>query len=411
MVEKKRNVQKKAEYLLTLFPALVILGARQCGKTTLAKQLFPNAKYLDLENSDHLAELNRDVGFFFKNYPSNLIIDEAQLYPELFQRLRGVIDEQRHTLGRFIITGSSNPELLKNVSESLAGRVAILELGTLKANEIAEQPLSDFYKIFAQKLNSDCFNASQYLPLPADTIQKAWLYGGYPEPVLKNNPEAWGFWMEFYRNTYINRDIAALFPRLDRLAYQRFLSVLSQLSGTILNRSHLGRDIEVSEKTIRDYLCIAEGTFLWRQLPAFENSAVKSLLKLPKGHLRDSGLLHYLLRYRSQEDLLSSPQIGRSFEGFVIEELLKGLAATHVSAYQAFYYRTRSGVEIDLILQGPFGILPIEIKSGLSVDERRLKHLEQFIAEHNLPFGLLINQADNPKWLSPHVFQLPVQYL
>lgn len=411
MTEKlKRNLQAKAEYLLTIFPVLAILGVRQCGKTTLAKQLFPTARYLDLENSDHLAELMRDPAFFFQNYPQNLIVDEAQLYPEVFRRLRGVVDAERNTQGRFIITGSSSPELLQNISESLAGRVAIIELGTLKANEWEQAPLSDLYHWFEEKINPASLASYCTHPLPLKTIQEVWGYGGYPEPLLKQDPQAWALWMEFYRATYINRDIAALFPQLNRFAYQRFLGVLSQLSGTILNRSQLGRDIEVSEKTIRDYLSIAEGTFLWRQLPAFE-SPLKSMVKLPKGYLRDSGLLHYLLRYRHFDDVLQSPQIGRLFEGFVIEELLKGFSASQVTDYQAFYYRTRGGVEIDLILEGPFGTLPIEIESGIQVQEKRLKNLEQFIKEQKLSCGLLINQAEHPEWITPHIFQLPVTYL
>ena len=393
-----------------MFPVLAILGVRQCGKTTLAKQLFPTARYLDLENSDHLAEFSRDPAFFFQNYPNNLIMDEVQLYPEVFKRLRGIIDADRHVSGRFIITGSSSPELLKSVSESLAGRVALIELGTLKANEWGKAPLSTLYQWFEQKIDPSSLFSFCTHPLSLKQVQTIWSYGGYPEPLSKKNPEAWALWMEFYRNTYINRDLAALFPQLNRQAYQRFLAVLSQLSGTILNRSQLGRDIEVSEKTIRDYLMIAAGTFLWRQIPAFE-TPLKSMVKMPKGHIQDTGLLHYLLRYRSLEEVLQSPLVGRSFEGFVIEELLKGLSASHVTDYQAFYYRTRGGVEIDLILQGPFGTLPIEIKSGVKIEEKQLKNLEQFIKEQNLPCGLLINQAASPQWITPLVFQLPVTYL
>ncbi len=411
MTSYARNALNKAKILLTKFPALVILGARQCGKTTLSRQIAPGFRYLDLENNDHLAEIMRDPQFFFTMHASGVIIDEAQSYPEIFRVLRGVIDARRGEMGRFILTGSSSPELLQNAAESLAGRVAIMELGTLKANEEAHLPLSEFYGLFQEKLTAAFLNTLPPPGLDLPMMQKAWLYGGYPEPLLKDNPEDWALWMEFYRDTYINRDIAALFPKLNRLAYQRFLNVLSQVSGTILNKSELGRDIEISEKAVREYLSIAEGTFLWRQLPSFETHKIKSVIKMPKGHIRDSGLLNYLLRYRTFADIQNSPYLGRLFEGFIIEEILKGFAGTMQTGVEAFYYRTRGGAEIDLILQGPFGLLPIEIKVGAKVDPRQLKNLHDFITMEGCPFGLLINQSSETKWLTPFVFQLPCTYL
>lgn len=144
----KRNLQAKIERLLTQFPVVVILGARQVGKTTLAKQIAPDWRYFDLENPDNYDFITRDPSFFFQQFPQHLIIDEAQVYPELFSTLRGVIDQNRDQKGRFILTGSSSPDILTGISESLAGRIAIVELGTLKANEIYQKPLSEFYSNF-----------------------------------------------------------------------------------------------------------------------------------------------------------------------------------------------------------------------------------------------------------------------
>jgi hypothetical protein len=217
--------------------------------------------------------------------------------------------------------------------------------------------------------------------------------------------------MENYYKTYISRDIANLFPRLNKIAYQRFISILGKLSGTIINKSELARAIEINEKSVREYLNIAEGTFLWRHLLSFENNVIKSVIKMPKGHIQDSGLLHYLLKINSLDELYHHPIIGNSFEGFVIEELIKGLQAIPVYNWQSYYYRTRSGAEIDLILDGAFGILPIEIKYGSKVEFRKLKSLANFIEEHKAPFGLLINQADTAKWLTPTIYQLPVEWL
>ncbi len=218
-------------------------------------------------------------------------------------------------------------------------------------------------------------------------------------------------WMENYEMTYIYRDIAKLYPRLNKVAYQRFLSMLCSLSATILNKSELARALEVSEGTVREFLTIAEGTFLWRQLPSYEKSSSKSIIKMPKGHVRDNGLLHSLLRITDSQQLFQNPILGRSFEGYVSEELIKGLQSLMISHWQAYYYRTRGGAEIDLILEGPFGTLPIEIKYGTKTSLRQLRALEEFVKDNQLPFALLINQAEKPYWLSKHVFQLPATYL
>ena len=394
-----------------MFPAVVIIGARQCGKTTISKMLKPDWKYFDLEKPQDYNRIVNDPDFFLEQNSSQLILDEAQFMPSIFNSLRGAIDSNRSQAGRFIITGSSSPELLKNISESLAGRVAIVELGTFKMNEILQEPLSDFYEILQKPLNNKAIENLKKPKILLKDIQEIWLEGGYPEPVLKESKEFYLQWMENYENTYINRDIAKLYPKLNKIAYQRFLTMLCKLSGTILNKSNISRALEVSEGSIREYLSIASGTFLWRQIPSYEKSKTKSIVKMPKGHIRDSGLLHTLLRITNEDALFNDPIIGQSFEGFVIEEIIKGLQATMLTHWSAYYYRTRSGAEIDLILDGPFGVLPIEIKYGSSCDYRKLKTLENFVIENNLKFGLLINQSKEACWLSKYIYQLPATYI
>jgi hypothetical protein len=410
MHDLKRNAENKALEILNMFPALVILGARQVGKTTLAKKLTKGWKYIDLEDPDDYDLVSRNPKLFFRQYPSGVIFDEAQNYPELFKILRGVIDDQRQEKGRFIITGSSSPELLKRSSETLAGRIGTLELGTLKANEYYQKSLSSIYNIFNDKLSIELM-ISGPAPLSLKEIHHVWFKGGYPEPLLDKKPQFFNQWMENYKDTYINRDIALLFPRLNRIAYQRFLSILSNLSGTIINKRDIARAIEVSEVTIKEYIQIAEGTFLWRNLPSFEKNIVKAVTKMPKGYIRDTGLLHFLTRTRSFEELFETKSVGLSFEAFVIEEIIKGLKATLVTNWEPYYYRTRNGAEIDLILEGPFGLLPIEIKYGTSVRLRDLTTLIQFIEEHHLPLGLVINQSESIELITPKIIQVPVGWI
>lgn len=409
----KRNLSLRLEKLLNQFPAICILGARQVGKTTLSRQIKPHWKYFDFQKPSDRDRILADPEWFFKENPSNLILDEAQTQPVILEILRGVIDENRQLKGRFIITGSSSPELLKHISESLAGRVAVIELGTLKANEIAEQPISDFYQWFTQPLTTwqpkDLHITTP--PLPRHILETAWFFGGYPEIILAKDIESRNNWFEFYERSYLYRDIAALFPALDKENFQRFLRALAHLSGTILNKAQFARDIEIGQTSINKYLSIAEGTFLWRQQLSFEHNNYKSLIKMPKGHLTDSGLLHYLTAMHNLDYLKQHPLVGRSFEGFIIEEIIKGLSTLSIGSWRPYHYRTKHGAEIDLILEGQFGLLPIEIKYGIHIELKRLKALDHFIQTESLPFGIVINQADTIEWLNPRILQIPAVYL
>lgn len=409
----QRNLKSTAEVALNQFPIITLLGPRQAGKTTFARSLRPDWQYFDLEKTSHYRLIAEDPELFFQQFPQYLIIDEAQQLPELFRILRGVVDEKRHSKGRFIITGSSSPELIKQISETLAGRIAILHLSTLKSNEFYQRELSPFYKIFNNTLDKQ--NVAMLVKQPPaitmHEMQYCWLKGGYPEPLLAKDDDFYQRWMQNYQDTYINRDIGRLFPKLNHYAYQRFLTTLSKLSGTIINKSDLARSVEISEGSIREYLQIADGTFLWRTIPAFTKNPLKTLVKSPKGYIRDPGLLHYLLKINAMDQLLLDPKVGHSFESFVIEEIIKGLEASNISNWNVTFYRTHGGSEIDLIIDGPFGVLPIEIKMASNVSLKSLSSMIQFIETNNLPFGVLINQASSGYWLHPKVVQIPIGYL
>ncbi len=412
MIKVQRNLEVTVQNLLRDFPIVTLIGARQVGKTELAKKVCPSWKYFDLENFGDLERIRMDPDFFFQENSQGLILDEAQECPEIFKILRGVVDRDRGKKGRFILTGSSSPELMKQVSESLAGRVALVEVGTLKANEFYEKPLSPFYSLFENQGDDVLRKLPQLTPqLSVAEVRSFWFHGGYPEPSLARNASFYQNWMEQYQKTYIERDIRKLFPRINSHRYQKFISILAELSGTIINRSELAALIEVSQPTISHYLAIADGTLIWRTLPGFSRSKSKSLVKMPKGHLRDSGLHHFLAKSPNLESLLRTSIFGRSFEAFVIEEILKGLAAAGITNWNYYFYRTRSRAEIDLILDGNFGLIPIEIKFSSKVEAKDLRHLHSFMEEYKSPLGLLVNQSMEVQRLSAKVIQVPVGLL
>jgi len=233
------------------------------------------------------------------------------------------------------------------------------------------------------------------------------LNGGYPEPVLANNRKYFQTWMQNYFQLYIERDIRKLFPKLDSVKYRRFVSTLSELSGTIINKAQLGRSLDTSEVTIRDYLEIADKTFVWRMIPSYEKTKSKSIVKMPKGILRDAGLIHFLANIDSREKLIRSPNVGQNFESFIIEEIIKGVHCTEATNWQYYYYRTKHGAEVDLILEGNFGLLPIEIKFGVVTQSRQLTSLKKFLADNALPLGIVINNSTEVRALAKNIVQIP----
>ena len=402
-----RNSADKVNALLEVFPAVLILGVRQSGKTTLARQVRADWKYFDLENANDFDFISSDPDFFFKEYPGQIIIDEAQEFSGLFKHLRGVIDSDRDQKNRFILTGSSSPELIRHASESLAGRLGVVELGTLKMNELHQRPLPPFYQIFNHTLSLSTISILKKLTVESGDVINDFLHGGYPEPVLANDHGYFQTWMQNYFQLYIDRDIRKLFPKLDALKYRRFVSTLSELSGTIINKAQLGRSLDTSEVTIRDYLEIADKTFVWRMIPSYEKSKSKSIVKMPKGILRDSGLIHFLANVDSREKLIRSPNVGQNFESFIIEEIIKGVHCTDATNWQYYYYRTKHGAEVDLILEGSFGLLPIEIKFGVVTQSRQLRSLKKFLVDNSLPLGIVINNSTEVKALSENIVQIP----
>lgn len=406
----KRNLERRIRHLHANFPIVVILGVRQCGKSTLAQTIGNDWKYYDLENPSHFDLIKNDPALFFKENDEKIIIDEAQHCPELFATLRGVIDEDRNNNGRFILTGSASFELMKNVSETLAGRVAIIELEPLKMNEFEKEALSPFFNIFEKKLSPADLDYLKKIKSSKSIkeVKKYLLKGGYPQPVLRGDDDFFLDWMENYFSTYINRDMRSLFPRIDILKYQRVIKMLSSISGTIINKSEVARSAETTEKSIRDYLQIISGTFFWRELPAFKTSKIKTTMSLPKGHFRDSGLLLFLQNIFTLEDLEFYPKLGNVFESFVVEEMIRGVQAVNARNVKASHFRTKAGGEIDLILEGSFGLLPVEIKYQANTTKKQLSSMISFVEKHQIPYGLVLNNCDSPSLITENILQIPV---
>lgn len=395
--------------LLTLFPCVALIGVRQCGKTTMLEQLPANWRRFDLERGDHRTLIESDPDLFLRLNPKQVAIDECQLAPSLFPALRVAIDADRDTPGRFVITGSSSPSLLSAISESLAGRVAIVEMAPLSVAEAHDLAPSNFASLIASKAPADAL--LELRPRVAiDRLFDHWHRGGYPEPWLKGSERFHRLWMQNYIATYVDRDILQLFPGLNRQKYRLFVQMLAQLSGTIINYAQVARALSVSQPTAREYFQIAHGTFVWRHLPAYDKNTAKRVVKHPKGYVRDSGLLHYLLHLNSLDELMTHPQRGHSFEALAVETLLRSLDVLG-AGYQACHYRTGGGAEIDLVLEGEFGLLPVEVKFGQRLVMRELRGIRDFMAERDCRIGLVLHNGERVERIDERLVAVPLACL
>ena len=274
----------------------------------------------------------------------------------------------------------------------------LLECGLLRASFVPPPPIRELRDLTRYRVQQ---------------VRDYWFAGGYPEPWLSSNEEFRNLWHRNYIDTYLLRDIGALFPNLNRDRFRQFVALLSQHSGNILNNADIARTLGVSEPTVRDWLRIAHDTFLWRHIPAWDRSPAKQLVKHPKGYLRDSGLLHRLLRIPDHQLLATHPVVGKSWEGMVVETLLRGFENAGIDV-EPFHYRTRGGAEIDLILEGQFGnaqLLPVEIKLTQQGDKRALRSLSEFVAAHDCPLGLVINNDERARWLDERILAIPAACL
>lgn len=326
-----RQLGKQLRERLKNSPAVAILGPRQVGKTTLAKQLEKDFIYLDMENPRDLAKLKDAYTFLESLQEQTVIIDEVQLLPELFSLLRPLIDAKRSP-GRFILLGSASPELVKGVSETLAGRISYNELSPVGLTELPE----------------------------TITYEQHWFRGGFPESLLSETDHLSKEWIDDFIISYVERDLAKMFGvDLAPTLLRNFWNMLAHLNGNLFNGESLARSLGVSSPTVNRYLDFLEGGYLIRRLQPWFVNAKKRLVKSPKTYIRDTGILHRLLNISSYSDLFGHPAIGASWEGYVIEQIYQ----LRNKQTELFFYRTQTGAECDLVLvQGISPIACIEIK-------------------------------------------------
>ena len=324
---------------LDQFPAVALLGPRQVGKTTLAEAVGAEREsvYLDLETGSARERLFDASDYLAAHEDKLVILDEVQAMPELFRELRGLIDRGRRRgrrTNRFLILGSASMDLLRQSSESLAGRLAYVELEPLDVLEV-----------------------------PRDDRDNLWLRGGFPDSFLAADDAASALWRDNFIKTYLERDIPQLGPRIPAETLRRFWTMLAHIQGQLLNAAQLALALAVDGKTIARYLDLMVDLLLVRRLQPYHANVRKRLVRSPKVYVRDSGLVHTLLGLDDREAVLGHPVAGGSWEGFVMGNILRAAPERTLASF----YRTAAGAEIDLLLEMPNQELwAIEIKRGLA---------------------------------------------
>ncbi len=356
--------------MLKQFPAVCLLGPRQSGKTTAAKNYLAKYKgkaiYLDLESYSDLEKL-KNPEFYLDQFRDHLVvIDEVQFMPALFPLLRHLIDDKPKA-GRFLLLGSADPALIQGASETLAGRIAYIDTHPFNFTElVAANPLS--------------FD-----------MQKHWIKGGFPKAWLSKTENQWAEWMDAFTRTFIERDMNKLFgvsftPPLMRAIWQ----MLAHVNGQKWNAQLFAKGLDVSPTTINRYIDYLEGAYMIRKLTPYHGNIRKMLVKSPKIYIRDNGILHYLLRLQNKKQLLNHPAIGVSWEGYVIEQILQNINRQ----YNAHFYATADGSEMDLVLVlANKPIACIEIKT--STEAKLTRGTYESIKDLNTKDNFVINGSKN----------------
>lgn len=329
MIDRDALVELKSA--LDSFPVVALLGPRQVGKTTLAFTLADSlggegVRYLDLESPGDRARLSDPEAYFEGQRGRLVILDEIHRVPELFAVLRGVVDRRRRAglrTGQFLVLGSASLDLLKQSSESLAGRITFVELTPVRVDEVARDRRA---------------------------VEELWVRGGFPDSLLATGDTASLEWRRAFMRTYLERDIPQLGPRVPAETLRRFWTMLAHQQGQQLNAARLASGLGVSGRTVARYLDLLVDLLLVRRLPAWSGNVGKRLVKSPKVYVRDSGIVHALLGLEGLEDVLGHPVAGPSWEGMVVESIQAAAGNSPV-----FYYRTSAGAELDLVIEGRGG--------------------------------------------------------
>ncbi len=378
----KRKLLGELLSSLSRFPIAGLLGARQVGKTTLAKfiaEQSPGSVYLDLERPSDIAKLSEPELYLESHAGHLVILDEIQRQPGLFPLLRSLVDSHEQN-GQFLVLGSASPDLIRKSSETLAGRVIYHELTPFLLEEVEDTGI---------------------------TLDRQWLRGGFPRSLLVDDDSISLEWRDAFVRTYLERDIPAYGSRLSLEVLRQMWRMVAHSHGQIWNAARLAASLGISSPTVKRYLDLLESTFLIRSLLPFHTNLGKRLVKAPKVYIRDSGLLHCLLGIGTWDGLHGHPILGTSWEGWVIEQIMSRLP----SMWRGWFYRTSAGAELDLLLEPPGHHPPIAVEIKYSANPVLTRGFWSALKDLRLDKGYVICPTRESYPLARGVEALPVDLM
>ncbi|MCG2790697.1 MAG: ATP-binding protein [Actinomycetia bacterium] len=387
----KRLIEKTIIDTLKTFPVIILTGARQSGKTTLLKHLFSSTfNYISLDELDIRSLAINDPREFLNKFKTPLIIDEIQNAPQLLPYIKAVVDKERKN-GRFIITGSQQFPLMKNVSESLAGRAAILNLYPFMIEEITGNYITE-----EKSIDSYLKNASnKKIPGSLKVDLGSWLLdGGYPG-LFVNSKISKNIWFSSYIQTYIDRDVRGNIKNENLNDFERFLKLMASRTSQELSYSNLSRDIGLSVPTIKSWISLLQTNSIIYLLQPYYKNFGKRIIKSPKLYFLDTGLVAYLSGIQTKEHLLNGPMGGALFETFVVTNFLKRFSALDINP-SLYYWKNISGIEVDLLVEHDNKLIPIEIKLASTIYNNHYKSLMRWIYYSKLDIELALLITSSP---------------
>ena len=382
-----RNIESIIKKAAREFPAIIITGPRQSGKTTLLKHLFLKThRYVSLDNPDIRLMAAQEPVLFLKNYPPPVIIDEIQYAPGLFSYLKIYIDENRSRNGQFLLTGSQNFPLMAGVSESLSGRIAVF---TLLPFSIKEQ------------LDKN--------DLTFDSLKRMTIRGGFPEICLNRNRDA-KLWFSGYLQTYLDRDVRQLRQIGDLMDFQRFLELLASLNGQVLNLSGISRDLGVAVNTVKAWISVLEAGNQIILIKPFYKNRGKRITKSSKIYFVDTGMVCFLNRIFHKEQIFSGPLSGQLFENVVLGEIIRSYY-NKGEIPRVYWWRTSNGQEVDFILELEGKLLPVEVKMTSKTNGTLTKNLASFCSlfKTEINKGILVNLSDEKLMVDKNIDIYPLK--
>ena len=371
---------------LSNFPIVAIIGARQCGKTTFARKKLADWTYLDLERPSDRRPLEADIEARLRTIGNRVVIDEAQRLPELFPVLRSLTDEDRSRKGRWVLLGSASFDLIRGISESLAGRIAFIELPVLQPQEI--------------------YNGHRDTPPLTDIVVNRWFRGGYPEAWLQDDDRARTEWFEAYQQTFIQRDVLQIGLGVQTSTVERLWIMMAHSVGSIWNASTFGAALGVNYQTVNRYAELLEGSFLIRRLMPWHANVKKRLTKSPKLLFRDCGLLHHFLGIHDRKILEVHNLRGHTWENFITESCIARFTREYPGLRYGFW-RTLAGAEVDLIVEFNGTVVPVEIKLHTSPIASDLRGLFNCITDLNAEYGIVLHGGTMAYTIEGKVQALP----